>query len=53
MGRATAAPVLHPLEFAAVLSAACGHSDTAHALVVLLFMLGLRVSEAATSSLLG
>ncbi len=38
--------VLHPLEFAAVLTAARQHSDTAHALVALLGMLGLRVSEA-------
>ena len=37
--------VPHPLEFAAVLSAARRHSDTAHALVALLGMLGLRVSE--------
>jgi integrase/recombinase XerD len=38
--------VLHPLEFAAVLSAARRHSITAHALVAMLGMLGLRVSEA-------
>ena len=38
--------VLHPLEFAAVLTAARQHSDTAHALVAMLGMLGLRVSEA-------
>lgn len=38
--------VLHPLEFAAVLTAARQHSDTAHALVALLGMVGLRVSEA-------
>ena len=38
--------VLHPLEFAAVLTAARQHSDTAHALVALLGMLGLRVTEA-------
>ena len=38
--------VLHPLEFAAVLTTARQHSDTAHALVALLGMLGLRVSEA-------
>jgi len=37
--------VLHPLEFAAVLSAARRHGDTAHGLVALLGMLGLRVSE--------
>jgi integrase/recombinase XerD len=41
--------VLHPLEFAAVLSAARRHSDTAHALVALLGMLGLRVSEACNA----
>jgi integrase/recombinase XerD len=38
--------VLHPLEFAAVLSAARQHGPTAHALVALLGMLGLRVSKA-------
>ena len=38
--------VLHPLEFAAVLSAARQHSATAHALVAMLGMHGLRVSEA-------
>jgi integrase/recombinase XerD len=38
--------VLHPLEFAAVLTAARQHSNTAHALAALLGMLGLRVSEA-------
>lgn len=38
--------VLHPLEFAAVLTAARQHSSTAHALVALLGMVGLRVSEA-------
>ncbi len=41
--------VLHPLEFAAVLSSAPRHSDTAHALVALLGMLGLRVSEACNA----
>jgi len=41
--------VLHPLEFAAVLSAARRHSPTAHALVALLGMLGLRVSEVGGS----
>lgn len=41
--------VLHPLEFAAVLSAARRHSDTAHALVAMLGMLGLRVSEACNA----
>lgn len=40
---------LHPLEFAALLSAARRHSDTAHALVALLGMLGLRVSEACNA----
>lgn len=38
--------VLHPLEDAAVLTVARQHSETAHALVALLGMLGLRVSEA-------
>ena len=38
--------VLHPLEYAAVLTHARTHSPTAHALVALLGMLGLRVSEA-------
>ena len=38
--------VRHPLEFAAVLTAARRHSVTAHALVALLGILGLRVSEA-------
>ncbi len=41
--------VLHPLEFAAVLSAARRHGDTAHALVALLGLLGLRVSEACNA----
>jgi integrase/recombinase XerD len=41
--------VLHPLELAAVLSAARQHSDTAHALVALLGMLGLLVSEASNA----
>ena len=41
--------VLHPLEFAAVPSAARQHSDTAHALVALLGMLGLGVSEACNA----
>jgi integrase/recombinase XerD len=40
---------LHPLEFAAVLSVARQHSETAHALVALLGMLGLRVSEACNA----
>jgi integrase/recombinase XerD len=43
--------VLHPLEFAAVLSPARRHSDTAHALVALLGMLGLRVSEACNAQI--
>jgi integrase/recombinase XerD len=38
--------VLHPLEFAAVLSAARTAGPTEHALVALLGMIGLRVSEA-------
>ena len=43
--------VLHPLEFAAVLSAARRHSDTAHALVAMLGMLGLHVSEACNAEI--
>jgi site-specific recombinase XerD len=38
--------VLHPLEFAALLAAARAAGGTEHALVALLGMLGLRVSEA-------
>lgn len=38
--------VLHPLEFAALLSAARSSDPNDHALVCLLGMLGLRVSEA-------
>lgn len=38
--------VLHPLEYAALLTAARHESPQAHALVALLGMLGLRVSEA-------
>ncbi len=38
--------VLHPLEYAALLTAARQDSLTAHALIALLGMLGLRVSEA-------
>jgi len=38
--------VLHPLEFAALLAAARSAGGTDHALVALLGMLGLRVSEA-------
>ena len=41
--------VLHPLEFAAVLSTARQHGTTAHALVAMLGMLGLRVSEACNA----
>lgn len=43
--------VLHPLEFAAVLSTARQHSATAHALVALLGMLGLRVSETCNAQI--
>jgi site-specific recombinase XerD len=43
--------VLHPLEFAAVLSAARQTSPTAHALVAMLVMLGLRVSEACNAQI--
>lgn len=43
--------VLHPLEFAAVLSAARTSSPNDHALVCLLGMLGLRVSEACASDI--
>jgi site-specific recombinase XerD len=38
--------VLHPLEFAALLAAARGTSGTDHAMIALLGMIGLRVSEA-------
>ena len=38
--------VLHPLEFAAVLTAPRADGATSHALVALLGMIGLRVSEA-------
>jgi len=41
--------VLHPLEFAAVLTAARQESPTAHALVAMLGMLGLRVTEACSA----
>jgi len=41
--------VLHQLEFAAVLTATRRDGDTAHALVALLGMLSLRVSEACTA----
>jgi integrase/recombinase XerD len=43
--------VLHPLEFAAVLSAPRQHGTTAHALVAMLGMLGLRVSEACNAQI--
>ncbi len=43
--------VLHPLEFAAVLTAARKHSTTAHALVGLLGMIGLRISEACSAQI--
>jgi site-specific recombinase XerD len=43
--------VLHPLEFAAMLSAARTSSPADHALVCLLGMLGLRVSEACNSDI--
>ena len=42
--------VLHPLEYAAVLTAARRHSPTGHALVALLGMIGLRVSEATAAA---
>lgn len=38
--------VLHPLEFAALLTAARSHGPDSHALVALLGMVGLRVGEA-------
>lgn len=43
--------VLHPLEFAALLSAARTSSPNDHALVCLLGMLGLRVSEACAADM--
>jgi len=43
--------VLHPLEFAALLSAARTSSPNDHALVCLLGMLGLRVSEACNADI--
>ncbi len=43
--------VLHPLEFAAVLSTARQHGPTARALVALLGMLGLRVTETCTAQI--
>jgi integrase/recombinase XerD len=42
--------VLHPLEFAAVLTAARTAGATEHALVALLGMIGLRVSEACATN---
>jgi site-specific recombinase XerC len=43
--------VLHPLEFAAMLTAARSSSPTDHALVCMLGMLGLRVSEACNADI--
>ncbi len=43
--------MLHPLEFAALLSAARTSSPNDHALVCLLGMLGLRVSEACNADI--
>ena len=43
--------VLHPLEFAALLSAARSSSPNDHALVCLLGMLGLRISEACAANI--
>lgn len=43
--------VLHPLEFAAMLSAARTASPADHALVCLLGMLGLRISEACNANI--
>lgn len=43
--------VLHPLEYAALLSAARQHSSSSHALVAMLGMLGLRISEACGADL--
>jgi integrase/recombinase XerD len=43
--------VLHPLEFAAVLSQARTHGPTAHALVAMLGMIGLRVGEACAAEI--
>jgi integrase/recombinase XerD len=43
--------VLHPLEFAALLAAARTSGPNDHALVCLLGMLGLRVSEACASDI--
>ena len=42
---------LHPLEFAALLSAARTSSPNDHALVCLLGMLGLRISEACAADI--
>lgn len=43
--------VLHPLEFAALLTAARRDSPSSHALVALLGMIGLRVGEAVRSNI--
>jgi hypothetical protein len=43
--------VLHPLEFAAILTAARTSSPTDHALVCLLGMIGLRISEACAANI--
>src|SRR3954447_1344791 len=43
--------VLHPLEFAALLAAARASTATDHALVALLGMVGLRVSEACNADI--
>jgi integrase/recombinase XerD len=43
--------VLHPLEFAALLASARAASGTDHAMIALLGMLGLRVSEACHADL--
>lgn len=43
--------VLHPLEFAAVLAAARAASPVDHALIALLGMIGLRVSEACNADI--
>jgi integrase/recombinase XerD len=43
--------VLHPLEFAALLASARAASGTDHAMIALLGMLGLRVSEACQADL--
>jgi integrase len=43
--------MLHPLEFAAVLASARSSGPNDHALVCLLGMLGLRVSEACAADI--